>query len=224
MPAANVIQLQALLAEKFPGLRLGLDGRHALKNRAWPTGLPQLDEPLRGGLPRGALSEIAAPGNCSGSATLLGQLLDRAAEQGGVAALIDGMDSLDVTQLDESVLSRLLWVRCHGADEALKAADLILRDGNLPIVLLDLKSNPATQLGRIPATTWYRFQYLLEETATVCAVFTPRPMVAPARARVTLHARFAFDALERDTADLLRDLEVEVAGPRATRESLQNTA
>ena len=52
-----------------------------------------------------------------------------------------------------TVLSRLLWVRCRGAAEAMKAADLILRDGNLPLVLLDLAGNPPAQFWDIPATT-----------------------------------------------------------------------
>jgi hypothetical protein len=220
MPAANVIQLQSLLAEKFPGLRQGLDKRPSVKSSFWPTGLPQMDGPLHGGLPKGALSEMVGRGNGSGSATLIRHLLFRAAGEKRIVALIDGSDSLDVTQLEERVLQRLLWIRCRAADEALKAADLILRDSNLPLVLVDLKANSEKQLRKIPATTWYRFQYLVEKAGTVCAVFTPQAMVAPAKARVALRAHLALDSLDLDAADLAPELEVDVSEARR----LQSTA
>lgn len=222
MPAANIIQLQALLSGKFPRLRLRLGEWAVHKNTFWPTGLPQIDESLQGGLPKGALTEITGEGPTCGSATLLRHLLLHAAQEKRLLALIDGNDSLDVTQIDENALGRLLWVRCHSAEEALKAADLILRDSNLPIVLLDLKANPPAQLRRVPATTWYRFQHLLENSAKVCAVFTPRQMVPPAKTRLILRPQFSLNALERDAADLERELEIEIFDGRQFREAQTN--
>lgn len=213
MPVANIIELRRLLAERFPGLRTRADELSATKRVFWPTGLPQLDEPLRGGFPKGALAEIVAAQRASGSALLMAALIHRALDENKFVAMIDGQDSLDVTQLGED-LSRLLWIRCRSTEEALKAADLLLRDGNLPLVLLDLVSNPAAQLRKIPATTWYRFQRLIEQTSTVCVVLTPRVMVAPAQVRVTLHSRFSISALEREPQELLRELKLEVAETR----------
>jgi hypothetical protein len=213
MPAANIIELRQLLAERFPGLRTRADELSAAKHAFWPTGIPQLDEPLRGGLAKGALAEIVAAQHGSGSALLMTALIHRALGENKFTAVIDGQDSLDVTQLGEN-LSRLLWVRCRSTAEALKAADLLLRDGNLPLVLLDLVSNPATQLRKIPATTWYRFQRLIEQTSAVCVVLTPRSMVAPARVRITLHARFSIAALEREPRELLRELKLDVTESR----------
>jgi hypothetical protein len=217
MSSANVIQLQALLAEKFPGLHLGLTERPALQKNFWPTGLPQLDAALDGGLTKGGVNEIVSGGNGSGSATLIRHLLSRAAGENAIAALIDGSDSFDVTQLDEKTVARMLWIRCRAAEEALKAADLILRDGNLPIILLDLMANPEKQLRRIPATTWYRFQNLVEETPAVFAVFTPRPMVPSAKTRLVLQPHFRLSDLERDAADLLAELQWEVSSARSLR-------
>ncbi|HXT11009.1 MAG TPA: hypothetical protein VN873_05545 [Candidatus Angelobacter sp.] len=213
MPAANIIQLRQLLAERFPGLRTRADELSAAKHASWPTGLPQVDEPLRGGLAKGAMAEIVAEQRGSGSASLMTALIHRALGENKFVAVIDGQDSLDVTQLGEN-LSRLLWVRCRSTDEALKAADLLLRDGNLPLVLLDLVANPAAQLRKIPATTWYRFQRLIEQTSTVAVVLTPRAMVAPAQARLTLRSRFSLPALEREPQDLLRELKVDVSEAR----------
>ena len=213
MPAANIIELRQLLAERFPGLRTRADELSAAKHAFWPTGVPQLDEPLRGGLARGGLTEIIAEQRGTGSALLMTALIHRALSENKFVAAIDGQDSLDVTQLSGD-LSRLLWVRCRSTAEALKAADLLLRDGNLPLVLLDLASNPAAQLRKIPATTWYRFQRLIEQTSAVCVVLAPGPMVAPAQVRIILRSRFSLKALEREPQELLRELKVEVAETR----------
>lgn len=220
MPAANIIELRQLLAERFPGLRTRAEELSATKHAFWPTGLPQLDEPLRGGFPHGALAEIVAAQRGAGSALLTAALIHRALDENKFVAVIDGQDSLDVTQLGGD-LSRLLWVRCRSADEALKAADLLLRDGNLPLVLFDLISNPAAQLRKIPATTWYRFQRLIEQTSTVCLVLTPRVMVAPAQVRITLRSRFSINALDREPQELLRELKLEVAESRRFGEHRQ---
>jgi hypothetical protein len=215
MPAANVIQLRQLLKEKLPALRLGVE-ESRVKNH-WPTGLRQIDEPANGGLPRGSLTEIvAAPGN-AGSASLIHALLRRAAKENQIIALVDGEDSFDATQVE--ILPRLLWIRCRSGVEALKAADLLLRDNNVPLVLLDLAITPAIQIRKIPATTWFRFQRILEQTATMCAVLTPQPIVSPAQLRITLQpGRFALDTLEHGPEERLHELKVEVSDARRFRE------
>jgi hypothetical protein len=226
MPATNVIELRQLLSEKFPGLRTRADELTVHTRHHWPTGLAPLDGPLHGGLPRAALTELVAAERGSGSALLLTALLRQALREKQFIAVIDGQDSLEVTQIGEA-LSGLLWVRCHSADEALKAADLLLRDGNLPLVFLDLIANPAAQLRKIPATTWYRFQRLVEQTSTACLVLTPRPMVSPAQARITLSSRFSLGALDSNPEALLRELKLEVVEAHRleeSRETLSNSA
>jgi hypothetical protein len=213
MPAANIIELRQLLAERFPGLRTRADELSTAKHTVWPTGMPQLDGPLRGGLSKGALAVIVAERPGSGATLLMTALIHRALSENKFTTVIDAQDSLDVTQLSGD-LSRLLWVRCRGTAEALKAADLLLRDGNLPLVLLDLTSNPAAQLRKIPATTWYRFQRLLEQTSAVCVVMVPRPMVAPAQVRITLLSRFSIQALDREPQELLSELKLDVTEAR----------
>src|SRR5690349_19567581 len=110
MPAANVIELRQLLSERFPGLRTRAEELPALTRNTWPTGLAPLDDPLHGGLPRGALTEIIAGPRVAGGALLLTALLRRALDENQFVAVVDGADSLDVTQLGAD-LSRLLWVR-----------------------------------------------------------------------------------------------------------------
>jgi hypothetical protein len=207
----NIIQLRQLLKERFPGLRTNPEEFTSDTRTFWPTGLRQIDDLLQGGFAKGALTEIVSERRAAGSALLASSLLRQAAQAGQIVAFVDGADSLEVTELEESVLSRLLWVRCRSAAEALKATDLLLRDGNVPLVQLDIVFNPEKQLRAIPATTWYRLQRLIEETSTVCIVFTPRVMVSPAHDRIFLHGRFSLSCLEQDHDELLSKLELEIS-------------
>jgi len=207
----NIIQLRQLLKERFPGLRTNPEEFTSDTRTFWPTGLRQIDNLLQGGFAKGALTEIVSERRGAGSALLASSLLRQAAQAGQIVALVDGADSLEVTELEESVLSRLLWVRCRSAAEALKATDLLLRDGNVPLVQLDIVINPEKQLRAIPATTWYRLQRLIEETSTVCVVFTPRVMVSPAHDRIFLHGRFSLSCLEQDHDELLSKLVLEIS-------------
>jgi hypothetical protein len=227
MMPANVIQLRQLLSEKFPEAHQPLERPRPAEARYWSTGLPQIDKPLRGGLPKGVLAELSGAKKCSGSATVAREILSHAAQRNEIIALIDGNDSLDVTWIDERVLSRLLWVRCRTADAALKAADLVLRDNNLPLVLVDLKLVPEKQLRKIPATVWYRFQRLVEETSAICMIFTPWPMVSPAQTRITFHSAFSLETLEKNADELLDELKLEVSDrrqPVETANFLQSSA
>jgi hypothetical protein len=223
---AGIIQLRQMLREKFPGLITRADELRVHQRDAWSTGITKLDERLRGGFPKSAMSEVIAPRAGCGSALLLLQLLRRAAAANQFMAVVDGRDSFDAAAVEQSTLSRLLWIRCHNADEAVKAADLVLRDGNLPVVLLDLVLNPATELRKIPAPTWYRFQRIVEASTATFIVFTPQAMISPAEVRVTLRSRFHLSAVEADQVKLTMELDFEVseAGNIATEEPLRKTA
>jgi hypothetical protein len=225
MQPLNVIQLRQLLREKFPGLRTRADELPAKLRASWASGITKLDERLGGGFPKSAISEVIAPRRGSGSALMLLQLLRRAAEMNQFAALVDGQDSFDAATVEPATLSHLLWIRGQSADEAIKATDLVLRDGNLPVVLLDLALNPDAQLRKIPASTWYRFQRIVEESAATFIVLTPRAMVSPAQVRVTLQSRFTLDHVEADQLKLTLALDFEVSAAHGTREDgLRKTA
>lgn len=211
MPAKNIVELRALLAERFPGLRTRVDEPRPGAHQLHASGLPQIDQPLHGGFPKGALSEIIVAQPNSGSSTLLRALLEHAAGLRQIAALIDSTDSFNATQCGENVLARLLWIRCHSVVEAIRSADLVLRDSNFPLVLLDLKAGPENQLRKISAATWYRFQRLVEVTGATCLIFTPRRMVAPAQTRISLRSCFSLAALEQAPDDLPRKLVMEVS-------------
>jgi hypothetical protein len=77
-----------------------------------PTDVRLLDACLRGGLPRGQLSEIAGP-RSSGRTTLALQILAAATARGEIVACIDTFDRLDVASASAAgvYLPHLLWVR-----------------------------------------------------------------------------------------------------------------
>lgn len=209
MPSDKIIQLRQVLAEKFPHLRAQCSPASA--SSTWATGLLQIDTSPWGGLPKGALSELVAGGRSTGGATVIQALMDRAAGERQIITFVDGNDSLDVTQIAPATLARLLWIRARGAVEALKAADLVLRDQNLGFIIVDLGFNNRAELRRIPATTWYRFQRLLEDNGAICLVVTPQRIVLPAKLQITLQGESSLAGLEAERETLLALARMDVA-------------
>jgi hypothetical protein len=104
----------------------------------------------------------------------------------------------------------MLWVRCKDACLAVKAADLLLRDGNFPLLILDFQTVPPVQLGKVPASTWHRFQRLVEQTSAILLVLTRQRAVESAQVRITLQNRWTLHAQRRSRRELLSGLEARV--------------
>lgn len=165
--------LRSLLAEKFP--IVSTPAASILS-----TGHQALDE-NEGGLRKGAMTELV--GGISAGGIFLEIVLEFLRREKCFAALIDTKNGFD-PQDSHPVLTRLIWVMCQQVPQAIKVADLLIRDGNLSLVLLDLQSAEAKELGKIPASTWHRFQRLLESTNTVFVVMTSRPLAQGASTRI----------------------------------------
>ena len=190
---AKIIDLRKLLAERFP---------HPAVTRATHlfTDLPLLDQPADGGLPRGAITELISPRTSAGSASLIQALIHGAYRDNYFVALIDGHDSFDPCGLDNVLLQHLFWIRCSKASEAIKAADLLLRDGNFPLVIVDLVLNSPEDLRKIPQTNWYRLQRLVELVPTACLVLTRYEMVGSAQLKLVLENSWNLETLEKQDA------------------------
>lgn len=212
----NIVELRRLLAERFP--HTGLAPDRAKPDQTCPTGASALDALLGGGLPKGELTELVGAGPGSGSAQIIHALLRRVAADGQFLALVDGTDSFDVDAVEPDVLARLLWVRCANANEALKAADFLLRDRNFPILVLDLKLNPAVELRKIQSSVWFRFKRLLEQNQTTFLVVTPQPFVGGATCRVRVQSKLSLDALARTPSEALADLKCKLLRAAKTDE------
>src|SRR5436190_22364097 len=183
----QIIDLRNLLAERF---------QHPPALAGGQISIPFLERATDGALRKGAITEIISPNPSAGSALFIHSLLQIAQRDRFFLALIDGSDSFDV--YDSGALQHLLWVRCEKASEAVKAADFLLRDGNFPLVILDLVLNPADELRRIPATSWYRLQRLVEPTPTAFVVISRHNMVASAGTKIVLKNRWSLSDLSRD--------------------------
>lgn len=191
----KLASLRHLLAERFPSLpRMAGPFGGLRAGRLFPTGLPALDD-ATGGLPLGAVTELVCAAPSCGGHLFLGQLLavTRAARQR--VALIDGDDSFDPSSYSTDLLAHLVWVRCTAAS-ALAAADLLTRDANLGLVVLDLRRATEGELRRTPSSFWYRLQRAVEPADLALVVITPRATVPSAQVRFILNASHSAAALE----------------------------
>jgi len=200
----DILELRQLLAQRFPHLRTGATA--ALPTETLATGVRALDALLDGGLPCGQFTELVGAGHGSGSAQVIHALLRQTAADGQFLALVDGADSFDVSAVEPDVLAHLLWVRCTNAGDALKAADLLLRDNNFPLVAIDLKLNSAVQLRKISSSTWYRLGRILEQSRTAVLVVTPQPFVSGVAWRVQVESGLAIEALARSPEEIVPQL------------------
>ncbi len=232
-PAAAVLE-SALRARKLDRTLTCRDDACVAPAYVAPTAMAGLDGRLRGGLPRGQLSEIAGP-PASGRTTLLLQVLAAATGRGEIAAIVDTFDRLDLASVVSAGvdLDRLLWIRGHGPvgathasplpeladraiERALKALNLVLQAGGFGVVALDLADAPLAALNRIPFTTWLRVQRTIEGNDTACVLVAPQPL---ARSAGGLTLSLAGQAQWTGHADRSRrlaglDVTVRVVSPR----------
>jgi hypothetical protein len=203
--------LRHLLAKRFPTVPRTM-------GRVLPTGIPSVDD-ATGGLPLSAITEIICAAPSCGGHLLIGQLLAATRATRTRVALIDSSDSFDPASFDEDLLAHLVWVRCTSTSTAVSAADLLARDANLGLVLLDLRRTPESDLRRTPSTQWYRLQRAVEPTDLALVIETPRVSVPSAQLRFQLTRSHDFDALERERATLIAEL-----APALQRQRVQAAA
>jgi recombination protein RecA len=136
-----------------------------------PTGIAALDKCV-GGLPRGAVTEIYGP-PCSGKTSILHSAL-ASRTQAEACALVDAQDAFDPrgAQASGVYLSRLLWARCHGLEQAFRCLDLLLHGGGFGLVALDIADAPARLVRQVPLNVWFRLRRAVEGTPTVLLVLS----------------------------------------------------
>ena len=196
----TLAKLRRQLAERFPTVP-------RTTGRVLPTGVPALDD-ATGGLPIAAVTEIVCAATSCGGHLLLQQLLDTTRRARRRVALIDSHDSFDPESCPDDLLAHLLWIRCTSTSTALQAADLVARDANLGLVVLDLRRAPDADLRRIAGPQWYRLQRAVEPTDLALVVETSRPSVPSAQVRFALTTPHSFSAFARERATLTAELSL----------------
>ncbi len=162
----SLAALRRLLAERFPQA----PPRPAA---VLPTGVAAIDEAGDGGLPLGGITEAVVRAPSAGGQLLVSSLLAATRARRMRAALVDAFDAFDPRSHEPPLLQHLLWVRCRTLDEAMSAADILVRDANLGLLMLDLRGAGWRALRGVPATAWYRLQRAMERTDMAMVVFTP---------------------------------------------------
>jgi hypothetical protein len=134
---------------------------------------PEVLESVLGGIPRGALTEVAGFGRTA----FLYSLLATASSGEEFCALIDAENAFDpVSAAAAGVrLSQVLWVRCGGnVEHAIKAADLLVQAGGFGMVAIDLGDTPVKVVQRIPLAAWFRLRQAIGNTKTVLVSLAQR--------------------------------------------------
>ncbi|MGI8602875.1 MAG: hypothetical protein ACR2OZ_07725 [Verrucomicrobiales bacterium] len=176
--ALRAAALRETLRERFPAAHSG-----AVPRCAFATGVPCLD---CFSIPQGSFTEIVNDSLLAGSGVLLAAVLDKARQEKRLIGLIDAANAFDPQSHHAS--TRLLWVRCRQIEDALRAADLLLRDGNLPFVVLDFQLCARQILQRVPASSWTRLGLLAEKSGVTSLAFTPCTTLSCASVRLRMEA------------------------------------
>ena len=138
-----------------------------------PTGLRDIDGLLRGGFPRGQMSEVHGPAS-SGRTGLLLAAVAQATRAGELVAWVDPGDRFDPASAAGAGadLERLLWLRgrrgieaeARALAEATSSLATLLGSGLFVVLVLDLAGFGERELRRLPATTWIRLQRAVAPT------------------------------------------------------------
>lgn len=180
------------------------------------TGIRSLDAE---GVPGKGLMEVVG-GASSGLDLVVWSVIYHGLRAEQAMALVDGGDGCDVARAwPEDLMKRLLWVRCQGVEEAVRATDLLVRDGNIRYLLVHLPAFWPTQekqergkraWTRVPLPVWYRLRNVAEENGLWVMVASQERTVPCAMMRCQLRGRFGLDDLSVPRAHLLRQLAVQV--------------
>ena len=208
MALARAVQLEPVSLREIVGE--GVRWAAGTDRDTLGTGIDHFDRALGGGLPTGVLCEFVASAPSSGGQTVLLHLLEEARKERRFAALVDGANAFDPQTAPPALIEHLLWVRCRSVEQALRAADVLLRDENLGMVIVDLRDCAGWALKRTRSTVWYRLQRLAGRWEGTLVVFTPRPMIPSAQIRVAFAGRLSAVQCDANLAEVARGLEFDV--------------
>lgn len=196
----NIISFRDLLREKFPLAHTAQKG----KTISLVSGVACLDE---AGLSKGSITEVVGTSPGGGVGLIISALLSRPMDVVEPLVLVDGSDVFDPWSAPAASLEHLLWVRCLHADQAIRAADLLLRDGNMPLVMLDLQHCSEKEVRALSSSVWHRLRMLVEKSDVCLCAFTPCRTVPCAGARLVLQHRFTTEDQYRHQTQLMSELQ-----------------
>lgn len=204
LTVSNIVAFRDFLRARFPEAHAIQPGLEPAPVAGGGSCLEALD------LRKGAITELVAAMPGSGAGLLLAALLQREEACREITALVDGVDGFDPWSLAPSALERVLWLRCREPATAIRATDLLLRDGNIPLVVLDLQAHSAQAVRSLPSSVWHRLRMLAEKSGACLCAFTPVRTVTCAQTRAVLGQRWQLNDLFEERPTLLASLSVQV--------------
>jgi hypothetical protein len=191
----TVSALRSLLAARFPE-------RTRRPHGGVPASIGPVDDALGGGLPAGRLTELVSAVPSSGGQTVIASLLAATQAARQRIALVDGSDAFAPAAVPADMLRHLVWVRCHTPEQAFSVADILVRDGNYAVVVLDLRGCTERALRRTPASLWYRLQRAAEGGSVAVLVQTQSPLVPAVPSRLVLDRSMALADADAERGDV----------------------
>ena len=199
MAAPVIVDLRRQLREKFPQAHSVIPATIVEPEESGQPFDPAF-------FPAGVVSEVIGSGVSMLVAGLLGEPAETAVLPDFI--LVDGGDGFDPSSFTEAACSRLVWVRCSNATEMLKATDLLVRDGNVPFILLDTCGIGSRELRGIPASAWWRLKLAAGISGCRLVVMSPFVQVPCAGVRIALNAQLGLEDFEVPRRELISRLRV----------------
>jgi hypothetical protein len=198
--------LRKQMRDKFPQAH-AVRADPALPDPALPV--PQ-GKPFRvEAFPLGAISEVVPAGPVAGISLMIAGLLGEPEEVSPhpELVLVDGSDAFDPASFTGTACSKMLWVRCRSAMEMIKSADLLVHDGNVPLILLDSCGLPRRDLNALPSAAWWRLKQAVEKSGGRLVVLASSPLVPCASLRLSLSAGLSLHDFDCARDELLERLQ-----------------
>lgn len=127
----------------------------------------------------GEITEIVGRRSAGRTSLLLSRLAETT-RAGGIAALVDTEDALDVESAARAgvELRQLLWVRCGRARrrEALRAVDMLARCRGFAVVAWDVGETPP----RLPLAVAFRLKLAARQSGAALLIVAPRRIAGAA--------------------------------------------
>jgi hypothetical protein len=155
-----------------------------------PTGVTALDALLAGGWPQGRVAEITGAPS-SGRTAVAAATVAAATARGELVGWVDGPEAFDPASAGAAGvdLGRVLWVRPRSAEEAVRAAELLLEVCGFTVVVVDVTGMAPVRrgAGERRGTLGLRLARSAERAGSVALVLAERPWAgAHAGVSVTL--------------------------------------
>lgn len=171
------------------------------------TGVDPIDDALGGGLPAGRLTELVCrPG--TGGQSVVAAILSNTRELRQRVALVDASDGFSPEEYEPDHLRHLVWARARGLRDALVVADILVRDGNYSVLILDLRDVATSDFNRTQKSVWHRLHRVAERQPAAVLIQTSQDSIPAVRWRLSLPNAWGLKQLKRPRVSLIADMPV----------------